>query len=32
MMDVVLSSVARDYGRQTAFGVALDFEYPGLQD
>ena len=32
MIDLVLASVARDYGRSTAFGVALDFEYPGFHD
>jgi putative intracellular protease/amidase len=32
MIDRVLASVARDYGRSTAFGVALDFEYPGFHD
>lgn len=32
MMDTVLASIARDYGRRTAFGVALDFEYPGFHD
>ena len=32
MIDVVLASVARDYGRSTAFGVALDFEYPGFHE
>ena len=32
MIDWVLTSVARDYGRSTAFGVALDFEYPGFHD
>lgn len=28
-LDRALSDIARLYGRQTAFGVALDFEYPG---
>jgi putative intracellular protease/amidase len=32
IFDTVLASVARDYGRTTAFGVALDFEYPGFHD
>ena len=32
MIDLVLASVAHDYGRSTAFGVALDFEYPGFHD
>ena len=32
IIDIVLASVARDYGRSTAFGVALDFEYPGFHD
>jgi hypothetical protein len=32
MIDLVLASVARDYGRSMAFGVALDFEYPGFHD
>jgi hypothetical protein len=30
-MDAALLAVERDYGRLTAFGVALDFEYPGFQ-
>jgi putative intracellular protease/amidase len=30
-LDTALAAVARDYGRLTAFGVALDFEYPGFQ-
>jgi hypothetical protein len=29
--DTVLASIARRYGRNTAYGVALDFEYPGFQ-
>ena len=29
--DMVLASIAARYGRNTAFGVALDFEYPGVQ-
>lgn len=32
MIETVLASVERDYGRSTAFGVALDFEYPGFHD
>ncbi|USI73523.1 DJ-1/PfpI family protein [Sphingomonas morindae] len=28
-LDGALSGIVRLYGRQTAFGVALDFEYPG---
>jgi transcriptional regulator GlxA family with amidase domain len=31
MLDQTLAGIARRYGRLTAFGVALDFEYPGLQ-
>ena len=31
-MDTVLGDIARRYGRQTAYGVALDFEYPGFHD
>lgn len=27
-LDRILSDIARRYGRQTAYGVALDFEYP----
>ena len=30
MLDTVLGAVERDYGRSTAFGVALQFEYPGF--
>jgi putative intracellular protease/amidase len=29
-LDRVLTDIARSYGRQTAYGVALDFEYPGF--
>ena len=29
-LDRVLTDIARAYGRQTAYGVALDFEYPGF--
>ncbi len=29
-LDRVLADIARSYGRQTAYGVALDFEYPGF--
>lgn len=32
VMDDVLASIARAYGKQTAYGVALDFEYPGFHD
>ena len=28
--DTVLASIAARYGRNTAYGVALDFEYPGF--
>lgn len=28
-LDGALRDIARLYGRQAAFGVALDFEYPG---
>ena len=28
--DTVLASIASRYGRNTAYGVALDFEYPGF--
>ena len=31
VFDTVLASIADRYGRNTAFGVALDFEYPGFQ-
>lgn len=31
MLDRALAGIARHYGSLTAFGVALDFEYPGLQ-
>ena len=30
-LDQVLAAIATDYGRSTAHGVALDFEYPGFQ-
>jgi putative intracellular protease/amidase len=30
MFDTVLASIADRYGRRTAYGVALDFEYPGF--
>jgi hypothetical protein len=29
--DTVLASIATRYGRRTAYGVALDFEYPGFR-
>jgi putative intracellular protease/amidase len=29
-LDRVLADIAQSYGRQTAYGVALDFEYPGF--
>lgn len=29
-LERVLTDIARSYGRQTAYGVALDFEYPGF--
>lgn len=29
-LDRVLTDIARSYGRQTAYGVALDFEYPNF--
>jgi hypothetical protein len=28
--DTVLAAIATRYGRATAYGVALDFEYPGF--
>jgi hypothetical protein len=28
--DQVLAAIAERYGRSTAYGVALDFEYPGF--
>lgn len=31
MLDKVLAGIAESYGRATAYGVALDFEYPGFQ-
>lgn len=31
MLDKVLAGIAESYGRATARGVALDFEYPGFQ-
>ena len=31
VFDTVLASIATRYGRNTAYGVALDFEYPGFQ-
>ena len=31
VFDTVLASIADRYGRNTAYGVALDFEYPGFQ-
>lgn len=31
-LDRVLAEIARLYGRQTAYGVALDFEYPNFHD
>ena len=30
VLDTVLASIATRYGRNTAYGVALDFEYPGF--
>lgn len=30
MLDKVLAAIAYSYGRATAYGVALDFEYPGF--
>jgi len=30
VFDTVLASIAERYGRNTAYGVALDFEYPGF--
>lgn len=30
-LDHVLMDIARSYGKQTAYGVALDFEYPGFR-
>ena len=30
-LDRALADIARDFGRSTAFGVALDFEYPGFR-
>jgi putative intracellular protease/amidase len=30
VFDTVLVSIAQRYGRNTAYGVALDFEYPGF--
>ena len=30
-LDQVLAAIATDYGRSTAHGVALDFEYPRFQ-
>jgi putative intracellular protease/amidase len=32
MLDAVLASIASDYGRATAFGVSLDFEYAGFKN
>ena len=29
VFDTALAGVASRYGRRTAYGVALDFEYPG---
>lgn len=31
MLDKVLTGIADSYGRATAYGVALDFEYPGFR-
>ncbi|XJJ59354.1 DJ-1/PfpI family protein [Novosphingobium sp. BL-8H] len=31
-LDNVLADIARSYGRQTAYGVALGFEYPDFHD
>jgi putative intracellular protease/amidase len=31
MLDQALAGIAHRYGRQTAYGVALDFEYPGFR-
>lgn len=30
-LDKALAAIANDYGRSTAYGVALDFEYPGFR-
>ncbi|HOZ04536.1 MAG TPA: DJ-1/PfpI family protein [Arenimonas sp.] len=30
-LDQALSDIAKNFGRMTAYGVALDFEYPGFQ-
>ena len=30
-LDWALSDIARNFGRMTAYGVALDFEYPGFK-
>jgi transcriptional regulator GlxA family with amidase domain len=31
MLDKVLAEIADSYGRSTAYGVAMDFEYPGFR-
>ncbi|MDB6164756.1 MAG: transcriptional regulator [Xanthomonadaceae bacterium] len=31
MLDAALADIAARYGRSTAYGVALDFEYPGFR-
>ena len=30
-LDAILAAISRDYGRLIAFGVAMDFEYPGFK-
>jgi putative intracellular protease/amidase len=30
-LDAILAAITRDYGRLIAFGVAIDFEYPGFK-
>lgn len=32
MLDWVLDAISRDFGRTVAFGVALEFEYPGFRE
>lgn len=32
VLDQVLADIARSYGKETAYGVALGFEYPGFHD
>lgn len=31
LLDVALAGIARRFGRSTAYGVALDLEYPGFR-